>query len=169
MVSGGARARSGPSYDPNSERSERLGRSSGGLYPLDSNGYRYKAPHFPLGPYDADDEAQSELWHEREMEVWKGLWRLPQAIAWHDPCFAYLQNTVALYTRQFVICESSSSSASDRATLARYADTIGLTPQGLKLNGWQIVPHESKPKARKGKAKNVISFPSSRDRFAEME
>lgn len=168
MVSGGARARSGPAYDPTSERSERLGRSGGGSYTLDANGYRYKPPRFPLGTYLLDDETATERWHEREAEVWRALWKLPQAIAWHDPCFAYLQGTVALYARQYVICESSSSSASDRATLARYADTIGLTPQGLKLNGWRIVPHETKTGKKSRKTKNVIAFPSARERFEEM-
>lgn len=168
MVSGGARARSGPAYDPTSERSERLGRSGGGAYTLDANGYRYKPPRFPLGTYLLDDETATERWHEREAEVWRALWKLPQAIAWHDPCFAYLQGTVALYARQYVICESSSSSASDRATLARYADTIGLTPQGLKLNGWRIVPHEAKTGKKSRKTKNVIAFPSARERFEEM-
>ena len=168
MVSGGARARSGPAYDPNSARSDRLGRSSGGTFALDANGYRYRPPRFPLGTYLLEDEVATERWHERELEVWKGLWRLPQAIAWHDPCYAYLQGTVALYARQYVICESSSSTASDRATLARYADTIGLTPQGLKLNGWKIVPHEVKTRKKTKPARNVIAFPSARERYEEM-
>jgi hypothetical protein len=55
--------------------------------------------------------------------------------------------------------------------LQRYADTIGLTPQGLKLNGWKIVDDMSKPKrpkSRKADSK-IVAFPSSRDRYADLE
>ena len=178
MVQGGARARSGPAFDPGSERSEKLGRS---LIPLSAKGYKYRPKAFPLSRYIIydiwkDDEGfhkekdvdATEQWNKRECELWRELWRLPQAIAWHMPEFSYLFNTVALYCRQFVICESPDAKASDRATLQRYADTIGLTPQGLRLNGWKIVDEESVKPVRKTGAK-VISFQSARERFAELE
>jgi hypothetical protein len=178
MVQGGARARSGPSFDPGSERSEKLGRS---LIPLSANGYKYRPKAFPLSRYIIydiwkDDEGfhkekdvdATEQWNDRERELWRELWRLPQAIAWHMPEFAYLFNTVALYCRQFVICESPDAKASDRATLQRYADTVGLTPQGLRLNGWKIVDEEPVRPVRK-LGEKVIRFPSARERFAELE
>ncbi|MDF7665721.1 hypothetical protein [Bifidobacterium sp. ESL0745] len=180
MARGGARARSGPSFDPNSERSERLGRS---LVPLSAKGYKYRPKAFPLAPYEIIDTwktddglekevdtAASEAWNKREKQLWRELWKLPQAIAWHMPQYAYLFHTVALYCRQFVICESSEAKAADRATLQRYADTIGLTPQGLKLNGWEIVDDTVKHQPKTGKTdSNVVHFPSARERYAKME
>ena len=77
------------------------------------------------------DEKATEAWNRRERELWRDLWRLPQAIAWHMPRYQYMFTTIALYVRQFVLCESSEAKAADRTALARYADTIGLTPQGL--------------------------------------
>ena len=177
MAQGGARARSGPAFDPNSERSERMGRS---LLPLDAKGYRYKPRAFPLSRYiiwdsykDEDgfhkekDKDSTEAWNEREQQLWRELWKLPQAIAWHMPEYAYLFNTVALYCRQFVICESPDAKAADRSTLQRYADTIGLTPQGLRLNGWKIVDQQTKPKSSPKDSK-VVQFPSARDRFTDI-
>jgi hypothetical protein len=113
------------------------------------------------------DADSTEQWNRRERELWGELWKLPQAIAWHMPEFAYLFNTVALYCRQFVICESPDAKAADRSTLQRYADTIGLTPQGLKLNGWQIVDDEPK-KPAKTKDSKIVRFPSARERFADI-
>ena len=179
MVQGGARARSGPAFDPTSERSEKLGRS---LLSLSAKGYRFRPREFPLSKYviwdewhDEDgvhkkkDSSSTEAWNRRERELWRDLWRLPQAIAWHMPEFAYLFNTVALYCRQFVICESPDAKAADRSTLQRYADTIGLTPQGLRLNGWQIVDDvKAKPRHVKAGSK-VVPFPSARERFSALE
>ena len=87
-------------------------------------------------------------------------------------CVAYaavrlLFSTVALYVRQFVICESSDAKAADRATLARYADIIGLTPQGLRLNNWSIIDDEAKPV--QSNSTKVISFKSAKDRYMEMK
>lgn len=98
------------------------------------------------------------------------LGKLPQAIAWHMPECAYLFNTVALYVRQFRLCESGEAKAADRATLQRYADTIGLTPQGLKMNGWRIVDFEKKPSGVESvDSSKIVRFQSARERFAQMD
>ena len=81
------------------------------------------------GLHKERDETATDAWNRRERALWRDLWKLPQAIAWHMPKYRYLFNTVALYCRQFVLCETADAKAADRATLARYADTIGLTPQ----------------------------------------
>jgi hypothetical protein len=175
MVSGGARARSGPSFDPNSERSERLGRS---LFSLSAAGYKHRPKRFPLSTYFVFDiwkdddgfhkeknESLTDRWNNRETELWRELWKLPQAIAWHMPEFAYLQNTVALYVRQFVICESPDAKAADRSTLQRYADTIGLTPQGLRLNGWAIVDDSERRVNKRASDSKIVRLPSARERI----
>ena len=83
----------------------------------------------------------------------------------------YLELTVALYCRQVRLCETSEAKSADRTTLQRYADTLGLTPQGLKLNGWIIVDDaDVKPETtRKKPADNVIPFPDPRDEWEQLQ
>ena len=101
--------------------------------------------------------------------MWNELWRYPQGYAWSRPQYKYLQHMVALYVRQYVLCESSDAKAADRTTLCRYADSIGLTPQGLRLNGWRIVADEvEKPKRSVKTDGKLVPFPSARERFAQM-
>ena len=181
---GGARSRSGPAPDPNSERSERRGIPAG-LIRLPASGYKYRPKKFPLATYevmrpvkDPDggtmlvlDEEATKAWAKREQELWRQLWKLPQAVAWHMPQNRYLELTVALYCRQVRLCETSEAKSADRTTLQRYADTLGLTPQGLKLNGWIIVDDaDVKPETtRKKPADNVIPFPDPRDEWEQMQ
>ena len=40
--------------------------------------------------------------------------------------------------RTAVICESAEATAADKQALHRFADQIGITPEGLARNGWQI-------------------------------
>lgn len=183
---GGARSRSGPSPDPNSARSEARGIAAG-LVRLPASGYKYRPKKFPLPAYDVmypckDDDGNfrmevdveaSEDWRKREEQLWRQLWKLPQAVAWHMPQYAYMEMTVAMYCRQYRLCETAAAKASDRATLQRYADTLGLTPQGLKLNGWVIVDDkvEKRGKAKEhdsGEHSNVIDFPDPRDEWENL-
>lgn len=168
--------------DPSSERFQKR---AGGLFALPASGYKRTHPKFPLPRFsvmqvivDEDgrryrqvDEGASDEWNAREKTVWDELWRLPQGFAWSRPPYKYLQKTVALYVRQYVLCESSDAKAADRTTLCRYADTIGLTPQGLRLNGWIIVDDTEKPKKKRKDAPsgNVIAFPDPRDEWEQMQ
>lgn len=182
---GGARSRSGPPPDPNSGRSERRGITAG-LIQLPASGYKYRPKKFPLARYevmraykDSDggtmlvlDEEATNAWAKREQELWRQLWKLPQAVAWHMPQYRYLEMTVALYCRQMRLCETADAKSADRTTLQRYADTLGLTPQGLKLNGWIIVDDaKPKPKAKSDEkpSGNVIAFPDPRDEWEDMQ
>ncbi|MFY1588980.1 hypothetical protein ACN267_31320 [Micromonospora sp. WMMD734] len=45
---------------------------------------------------------------------------------------------MAMWVRTSVICESAKATAADKNALHRFADQIGLTPAGLKENGWAI-------------------------------
>lgn len=176
---GGARTRSGPMPDPSSARSDARGLGAD-ILPLSARGYRYRPKAFPLSEWtiwdtwkDDDgfhkerDEKATEAWNRRERDLWRDLWRLPQAIAWHMPRYGYMFTTIALYVRQFVLCESSEAKAADRTALARYADTIGLTPQGLRLNGWAIVDDEPKPKRSAESSDKIIPFKSAKQRWLE--
>jgi hypothetical protein len=128
MPRGGARNRSGPQPDPNSERSERRGFK---LTALPAEGYTGEIPDFPL-PEPTD----------REVELWGQAWRTPQACAWSMPSEAWRARTVALWVRLSARCEQADAPAALLAQLHRFADQIGMTTAGLAEMGWKVVADE---------------------------
>ncbi|MEV6555883.1 hypothetical protein AB0M22_09215 [Nocardia sp. NPDC051756] len=148
---GGARNRSGPQHDPKSGRSDRRGLQ---YVTLPAEGYAEPAPEFPLSPrrvmrweygekgarWQVVDEESTELVRDREAELWEWAWSTPQAVAWSKESWRW--QAVAHWVRTSVICESDEAMASDRGSLHRFADQIGLTPAGLKENGWAIAADE---------------------------
>lgn len=134
MSKGGARIRSGPPPDPKSGRSERNGYS---LTALPAEGYNGPIPKFPL-------PEQSE----REAEVWRELWRTPQACAWSLPSEAWRLRSIAMYCRVSVRCEAEDVPASFYAQVHRFADQIGMTSAGLALMGWKVAEDEVAKKAQ---------------------
>ena len=128
MARGGARNRSGPQPDPMSGRSDARGLK---FDQLPAEGYDGEAPEFTL-PNPSD----------RELRVWANLWRTPQAAAWAKPSESWRLPLVAMWVRTFVLCESSEATAADKNSLHRFADQIGMTPAGLKENGWAVARDE---------------------------
>lgn len=121
MASGGRRNRSGPPADPLSARSDARGIKFDAL-PLE--GYQGEYPDFSLP--DAT---------EREQEVWDALWRTPQAAAWaQEP---WRVRTVEMYVRWSVRSEGDVPAAF-LGQVHRLGDQLGLTPAGLRENGWAI-------------------------------
>lgn len=168
MGSGGARNRSGPSVDPSSARSERRGVK---MTALPAGGYRGEVPDFPLpvrivwrewldedgAKVRENDQAATDQVAERERELWAWAWTLPQAVAWSQPSEAWRLHTIAMWVRTFVLCESSEATAADKGSLHRFADQIGMTPAGLKENGWAIARDEvgeRRSEAGESKAEN---------------
>ena len=170
MASGGSRAHSGPAKDPNSGRSDRLGVN---FLSLDPEGYRGLVPDFPLRPVSAfaisadgeriEDPGESEMRRDREAVLWEWAWRLPQAIAWAREPWRVL--SVANWVRLQVICETDDAKAADKTALLRLATQIGLSPEGLAANGWQIdapdATSDDSIQSGSGKRRNK----SSRDRM----
>lgn len=144
MAHGGARNRSGPQPDPDSGESERKGLVFSALPPA---GYKGRIPKFPL-----PDPS------ERELEVWKEAWRFPQAAAWSRERWRW--RTVAQWVRWSVRMEDERASASLGNVVVRLADQIGMTPAGLKENGWKI--GREKPQARKEQAEQTRQSPRDR-------
>ena len=149
MASGGGRNRSGPQKDPNSERSERLGVK---FTALPAEGYQGEVPAFPLPErivyIDRErHEEATEAAAEREEDLWWWAWRTPQACAWAMPSESWRLHTIAMWVRTAVICESSEATAADKGSLHRFADQIGLTPAGLRENGWSVAKDELAEKA----------------------
>ncbi len=124
MPRGGARNRSGPSKDPNSGASMRAGFT---LRTLDAEGYTGEVPVWPL-------EGESA----REAAIWSTLWTYPQAIAWAAEPHRWF--TIAMYVRTLATAEhpGAAVTAATVGNLHRFADQIGLTPAGLKENGWKV-------------------------------
>jgi hypothetical protein len=58
-----------------------------------------------------------------------------------------------------VICESADATAADKNSLHRFADQIGLTPAGLRENGWKIAADQL---AEKRAERAAPSAPSTR-------
>lgn len=134
MPSGGARIRSGPRADPSSERSERRGYS---VTALPAEGFRGRIPKFSL-PEPTD----------RELEVWRQLWRTPQACAWSMPSERWRHRTIELYCRLSVQCEAADAPASKLNQLHRFADQIGMTTAGLADMGWAVAEDEVAKRAQ---------------------
>lgn len=152
MSRGGARNRSGPGADPNSGRSDRRGFK---LTALPAAGFDGEIPDFPLPA-----AAASALIGERELAIWELHWRTPQACAWFLEPWRW--ETVAEFCRIKAIVElAPDASAALVDKLRMYRDQIGMTPAGLKENGWAIAHDEV---AEKREAKDTKPA-SSRDRL----
>lgn len=177
MASGGARNRSGPAPTEDSGRSVRRDFK---LTALPSEGYAGKVPEFPLQPIvlfveyfegsgrdrtkvKEHDDGATESFREREAAVWVEAWSTPQACAWSMTSWRW--PIVAEYCRLKTVVEfDPSASAALVGQLHRYRDQIGLTPAGLKENGWAVAVDEvGKKAAEKSTVKPVRK--SSRDRL----
>lgn len=157
MGHGGRRNRSGQKADESSGRSERRGYS---LTALPAEGYDGPVPDFPLPRrsvmrWEYEDKRRLQVLDadatagvaEREAELWEWLWSTPQACAWSMPSESWRLNTIALYVRTFVICESGESTAADKGSLHRFADQIGMTTAGLAEMGWKVAVDQVAGKA----------------------
>lgn len=154
MPSGGARNRSGPQADPNSGRSDARGLS---FTSLPAEGRKGDPPiEWPLGrpavfiegvengrPVKILDEDATEDRRERELALWAEAWTYPQAVAWERDRWRW--NIVAMWVRTFLTASGPEAKAADKGAIHRLGDQLGLTPAGLKENGWQIVRDEVTP------------------------
>ena len=111
------------------------------------------------------DEEETARVAEREAELWESAWRTPQACAWSLEPWRW--QTVAMWVRTFVICESSEATAADKGSVHRFADQIGLTPAGLRENGWAAAVSEVTSPASEKTAVNRAG--SSRERLKRVK
>lgn len=131
MSRGGARNRSGPAPDPTSGRSEARGYK---LTALPSEGYKGEVPTFPLPSHN-----------DRELSVWALLWQTPQACAWSMQPWRWLN--VADLVRLQVRGEAHDAPVNIATVVRQLRADLGLTPAGLKENGWAIAADEVAAKA----------------------
>ena len=149
MTSGGSRNRSGPKPTDSSLNAAKRGLE---FDTLPAEGFRGGAPEFPFSkvnvyyaykddkgkPVREFDEDATQERFTRELELWAWAWSTPQASAWIVEPWRW--HAVAMWVRTAVICESEEAQAADKNSLHRFSDQIGLTPAGLKENGWKISP-----------------------------
>ncbi|HTI26172.1 MAG TPA: hypothetical protein VL652_34605 [Kutzneria sp.] len=152
MASGGARSRSGPPPDPNALRRDR--KSDGEWTVLPAEGRAGDPPAWPLTDATA-----------RETEIWKDLWRMPQAVQWER----LLQSVpVALYVRRLVEAEQRNSPTAATTLVRQLADALGLTIPGMHMHRWRIAGDQIAAK-RETKTKTAAAEEparsSARDRF----
>lgn len=175
MARGGARSRSGPPPDPTSERSEKRNYTLTALEPYDG-----EVPAFPLPPRTVamvnedgelvDDDEESERVWNRELDMWAWAWTTPQACAWIGEPYRWPE--IGLWVRTFVVCEGDRATAADKNSLHRFAENQGLTPNGLKMNGWAIAKpaHQQDTPATEDDARDHGAPPApvydARNRFA---
>ncbi|WP_153006530.1 hypothetical protein [Leucobacter sp. G161] len=89
--------------------------------------------------YDSD---LTQEFRSREVEVWLEAWLTPQAAMWSEESWRW--QIVAEYCRLKTVVEMRpDANAALVAQLHRFRDQIGLTPAGLRENGWEIVADES--------------------------
>ena len=147
MTAGGSRNRAGARPDPTSARSAARSLT---FRQLPAVGHDGKAPAFPLPKIPRfsehfedgkkireGDEGGTEAFRERELDLWTECWTYPQADAWATEPHRW--QVIAEYCRLKTVVESEpDASAALMAQIHRYRDQIGLTPAGLKENGWEI-------------------------------
>ena len=134
MAKGGARVRSGPAPDPGSLRSA----SADGWVALPPGGRVGDVPEWPL----PDPMAKGELLDEvraRELELWAGLWSMPQAVEWER---LGQQHLVGLYVRRLAEAEQALSPVVLSTLVRQLADELGLTSSGMLRNRWMVAEVE---------------------------
>jgi hypothetical protein len=104
---------------------------------LPAEGWDGDPPPFPL---PSVKDGSKEL-SRRERELWRQHWRTPQAAAWAEELWRC--ETLAEFCRFKAIVERDPVlSASLIQQLTRYRDQLGLTPAGMRDNGWTVAADE---------------------------
>lgn len=142
MPRGGARNRSGPPKDPNSARSERLGVT---FRALPAEGYSGDVPKWPVPGPGKGAEDTAKVLDRRARALWASVWRTPQAVAWAEEPWRW--QIIAEMCLVEAVVQLEPAVAAPIAQLHRFRDQLGLTPAGLRENGWVIGPVEAAEEA----------------------
>lgn len=150
MVSGGARARSGPAPDPNALRRDR--KDDAAWVVLPAEGYTGAVPDFPLPRaiqfshyfekgkrIDVPDDGETEAVWDAELDLWAELWRKPQAVMWKQ---LGLEFEVASYVRAFLESVKAEAPAGLKTAALRMSAEIGLSLPGMHQQRWKFATDE---------------------------
>lgn len=139
MVSGGARARSGPAPDPAALRRDR--KDDAAWVTLPAEGFAGDVPPFPL-------VGGSVV----EVDLWSELWRKPQAVMWDR---LELKWQVAAYVRAFVESIGENASAGLKTAVLRMEGELGLSLPGMHSLRWKFSEDELASKREEPVARPV--------------
>lgn len=84
----------------------------------------------------------------REMVVWRRLWKKPQAVVWQEQG---LDDEVAHYVRNFVVCEERDVPAARMTLLLQQRNSLFLTHGALLSAGYRISTQTTTTPADHGK------------------
>jgi len=73
---------------------------------------------------------------KRERELWRRAWRRPQALVWEQ---LGVEELVAFYVRTLARAEAPDSAIGLGTQVRQLADSLGLTPAGLRMHRWRIL------------------------------
>jgi len=150
MVSGGARAVSGPPPDPNALRRDRPS-DAAGWRTLSREVLKQDPPEWPL----IDPTP-------RELSFWAEQWRKPQSVVWRE---LGQELEVAFFVRKMCEAELPRASVELRKSIRQDFDSLGLSVQGMLRNRWKIAPATDGPAAAPAKQRRA----SSRTRLTVVE
>lgn len=114
---------------PNPQSRKQSGSQAHTWTDLPVGGYTGPIPTWPLS---ADDEVG-----DRELEVWRAIWRTPQAAAWSLLGWSH---DIAIYCRLMVVAESGDVKSATEAR--QWSDRLGLNPTAMLKNRWRVRPDE---------------------------
>ncbi len=138
--------RAGPQKDPNSGRTEKLGIGAKTLLP--SEGYKGRVPAFPLPQIKRENAVATKAFRSREIAIWRANWKSPQAAKWIKEAWRW--DTIGEYCRIKASVElEAGGNAALVSRLREYRNEIGLSPDGLRMNGWAIATDEVAEQAEK--------------------
>jgi hypothetical protein len=159
MPKGGPRTVTGRPVDPNSLRQAgKAGKD--GWVTLPAEGRKGDPPPFPLPDLHTEDEIADIVRAERELDLWRRLWAMPQAVVWErQRC----TQDVAMYVRIAITAESGDIRASQEAR--QYGDRLGLNPAAMMRNRWRIAEDEVGRRREERAASSAESAVSMRDRL----
>jgi hypothetical protein len=126
MASGGARARSGPSPDPNALRRDRS--DDKGWITLPAEGRIGETPEWPF-----------TVASEPELDLWAILWKKPQAVMWEK---LGLTHQIAAYVRAFLESTELEASAGLKTAVLRMEGELGLSIPGMASLRWKLSEDE---------------------------
>ena len=173
MVSGGARARSGPAPDPLALRRDR--KDDAAWVTLPAEGYSGVVPEFPLSsisvyytgyedkkPVRHFDQEATEQKREDELGLWEVLWAKPQASMWAK---LHLEYEVAAYVRAYIESTGPDSNSGLKTAALRMAAEIGLSLPGMYSLRWKFSEDELGAKRAAAPSR---SGPSAKARLAAL-
>ena len=130
----------GPAPNPNARRRNKRP----DWLSLPADGYDGNIPTWPLS---------SEISFAEE-ELWRSLWRTPQAAAWAEGGF---ERVVARYVMVTCLVELEPNAAL-LSEVRQMEDRLGLSPMAMKRLQWEV----------EAPSKNTLAEVTSIDRFANL-